>query len=865
MTAQDLRELRLVRDYTSVDGVRHLTWAQVIDGITVVDGDLRANVTRDGRLVNVLGGIRRAPDAGSVPRLSARQAFSRTLRSVDRPARPPAVRVPRKGAQRLTRFARDGEARLVWYRSGDRLRLAWRVVARVGRDGDYDALVDAAGGRVVRRRNLVRFATALVFEHHPGAPVGGTQQPREIGQWLRPRARRLIGNNAHAFRDVDDVVELDITEDEIVDTFDPPRSGDVPPSSHPDWLYPLEPVADPAGFCPPFPGCTWNHRVPFSWQTNDEQATTQLFYFVNRIHDHLYRPPIGFDEASGNFQRRNPRGVGVDRDEVLAQSDDGANTNGAGLPDEDHRNNANFDTRPDGVPGRMQMYLFQPEPTAFGTLPFAAVNGSDDPSIVWHEYAHGLSNRLITDVQGFGAVFGAQSAAMGEAWSDWYALDLLSRDGLIADAPAPGDVKVGAYVDGGDNLIRSQPVDCPPDVGSVACPGFPETGPGGYTYADFGRILAGLPGGVGLPEPHADGEIWGQTLWQLRQALVARYGEQEGSDRAERYITGGMRLGPPQPTFLDQRNAILQADAVAGGRDADSIWAVFASRGMGWFASTRGDSDDSPEADFTLPPAAGGPTGTLEGVVRDDAGRPLADVLVGLGGHDGPPGVGPALQAVSDARGRYRIADVPTAEYPHVTALGPAGYTDLVDGPVTIGAAAVTRDITLRRNWADVRAGATIATDARDESQVGCGPDKLVDGDVDTAVDTASPDDEDTPPIESDPRTFTVTLPRPVDGAEVHIDPTYGCYTLGSSSLGRFTLQVSTDGATFATVADGLFDRSDQFRMNRVPTRGMPDGVRVVRLIARSTQAPVVGIMDFGFLSFSELQVLGRPGRGPAA
>ncbi len=74
---------------------------------------------------------------------------------------------------------------------------------------------------------------------------------------------------------------------------------------------------------------------------------------------------------------------------------------------------------------------------------------------------------------------GTQSGAMGEAWSDWYALDSLARDGLITDGAEVGDVKEGAYVDNGFNLIRSEPTDCPPDVDNVDnCPGFAETGPG---------------------------------------------------------------------------------------------------------------------------------------------------------------------------------------------------------------------------------------------------------------------------------------------------------------------------------------------------------------------------------------------------
>ena len=115
---------------------------------------------------------------------------------------------------------------------------------------------------------------------------------------------------------------------------------------------------------------------------------------------------------------------------------------------------------------------------------------------------------------------------------------------------------------------------------------------GGYRYSDFGRIDDG-------PEPHADGEIWGQTLWSIRSALVAAHGQQEGLSRARAYITGGLRLAPEDPTFLDMRNAIVQAAWTQHGSDDwETLWNVFATRGMGWWASTEGPDDTSPEPNF---------------------------------------------------------------------------------------------------------------------------------------------------------------------------------------------------------------------------------------------------------------------------
>ena len=64
------------------------------------------------------------------------------------------------------------------------------------------------------------------------------------------------------------------------------------------------------------------------------------------------------------------------------------------------------------------------------------------------------------------------------------------------------------------------------------CVNFNGAGNGGYTYDDYGKVAGG-------PEVHADGEIWAQTLWELRQRLVAKYGAVAGDARAQTYITRG--------------------------------------------------------------------------------------------------------------------------------------------------------------------------------------------------------------------------------------------------------------------------------------------------------------------------------------
>jgi extracellular elastinolytic metalloproteinase len=78
---------------------------------------------------------------------------------------------------------------------------------------------------------------------------------------------------------------------------------------------------------------------------NRDASLTNLFYACNRIHDYLH--PLGFDEGAGNFQQNNYGNGGLGNDFVKAEGFDGSGTN-----------NANFATPPDGISGRMQMYLW---------------------------------------------------------------------------------------------------------------------------------------------------------------------------------------------------------------------------------------------------------------------------------------------------------------------------------------------------------------------------------------------------------------------------------------------------------------------------------------------------------------------------
>jgi extracellular elastinolytic metalloproteinase len=568
VASSDVGTLKLVDRDPRREGGSALTWSQEVDGVPAAGSTLRAVVDAEGQLRTLTGELVPGLGAATItPLVSAAEAYRRIRGGA------PAVARRDSGPERATSFRDGGKATLTVFRRGGRDRLAWRVVASINSRRFDDALVNAITGDVERRFNRVRSAGEIAhFDRHPGAAFGGAQRLDPLGGWLVGGGQwdRLTGPNAHAVLDTDDQVW-------VVDSPAPPyyvESGldgahDVPADMQNDWKAPLTPVGSG----------TWDEQRRFSWEISEAQSATQLFWYVNRFHDHLEEPPIGFDPASGNFEGDDP---------IIAQAMDGANT-ASGLPDAAHFNNANMLTLPDGVPGYMQAYLFG--------SPLPQVDGVNDASMVYHEYAHGLSGRLVTYADGWDAMWtgeeGGQPGALGEGTSDWYAMDFLVSDGFETDGAAAGDVRVGEYVDGGTDLIRYQGVDC--QIGqSLGCPAAGTAGPGGFDLSDYGKIHSG-------PQVHSDGEIWAQSLWDLRRALVTS--RADGVSRARRYITGGLRVAPPEPNFLELRDAILQSAAIdGGGEDLDTLWRVFATRGMGWSASTDGAGDVTPTPAFDMPP-----------------------------------------------------------------------------------------------------------------------------------------------------------------------------------------------------------------------------------------------------------------------
>jgi hypothetical protein len=735
---------------TTAGGVTTVRWRPSIDGIPAGDHELRVNVAGD-RVLNVADEPVAAAGIDTTPTLTAGEAVRRVQDALGAVRSLPRTKGP-AGATRATAYADGTRAALTLW--GE--RLAWRVTYRESSDAVWDMVVDAGTGRVLRRANLVK--SADVWENHPGTGPGGTPEPVDLSPWLS-RDDQLRGPGVHAYADVDD----DGIGAEVI-------PGD----------YEFRPVGD----CGPLTPCSWT--PPDTWQDSVSQSSVQAFYLANRFRDHLAGAPIGFT------------GIGGD-DPLRLETFDGAAKH--------KRNNANMFTPPDGQSPIMQMYLWGTPNSGY-----RAVNGGDDASILFHEYTHGLSNRLIHDAAGWGALNLAQAGAMGEGWSDWYAKDFLVRQfPELDDITKPGDVDMGAYTDATPHTLRSEGLDCPVGPPSAGCPR------GGYTYGSFGNVDTG-------PDVHFDGEIWAQTLWDLRTEL--------GSLEAERVITAGMRVTPPEPSFLDARDAILAVAADSAQRDA--MWRVFAKRGMGYFATTTGSDDPGPVEDFTPAPGLETPRGSIAGRVSDGSGAPVVGAKVALG----------SLVTRTGPDGDYRLDAVPAHAYGNLVFTAPGRDRATASATVLAGGTA-TVDMVLRRNWAAPSGGASVAGD--DEYAVfGCGPVAALDQNPVTGW---SPDADGA-------RTMTIVLPEPVDVDHFEVDPAEACGDDAGAAAAGLLVETSPDGDTWTTAATPTFAAAARHRTNVVSPMAGRSGVAQVRVTITGTLAAgalYADLSEFGVYSEAPL------------
>ncbi|MCW3816137.1 M36 family metallopeptidase [Micromonospora sp. DR5-3] len=244
-----------------------------------------------------------------------------------------------------------------------------------------------------------------------------------------------------------------------------------------------------------------------------------------------------------------------------------------------------------GLPasGRVQRNLARP----------AMRDASFRSETIFHEYGHGVSNRL-TGGPTVNCLTGEEQ--MGEGWSDFLAITALLNPAIDDPEKARGYGQYALFeasrVGGG---IRPRPYSRNMEIQP-------------FTYDSI--KTGGWLDGTSLAAPHGIGHGWAAVLWDMTWDLVDRHGfnpnvyegwNTGGNNLALQLVIDGLKMQGCGPGFVTGRNAIIAADAaLTGGENACTLWASFARRGLGYSAvqGTTGRNDNA-EAFDTHPSCRG--------------------------------------------------------------------------------------------------------------------------------------------------------------------------------------------------------------------------------------------------------------------
>lgn len=495
-------------------GPIHVRFRQQLAGLEVYGTYVKATLSPAGELVSVIENL--ASLSGQL--LPTQVDYSDALRAAlqrrypGQPTNLPEVASAGNSVTfgRGTRFYQDPVVtRVVVPMNGGRLRVGY-LVETWDNDNQLWHSVVGGNGRVLFEELRTAGDTYFIYPNAPnrtpqtlvsGPGTGNADSP---SGWVT--LDRTSGNNVNAYLDRDNNNAVD--------------AGGQPVSASKTFQYTFDTTITPTNV------------------TNQMAAVTNLFYLNNLLHDKLRRH--GFTEAAGNFQANNFGAGGLGNDPVNAEAQDGGGTN-----------NANFATPGDGSRPRMQMYLWT---TASPTR-----DGDVDSDIVYHEYGHGLTWRMI------GGMSGKLSGAIGEGMAD----------------------TVATYMNG-DHAVAEYSVNQTAGLRRFVYTNYPNT------YSDvFGSSV------------HNDGEIYAATMWYLRQQWLA---SGRTMDQLWSYVIDGMNFTPSFPAYEDMRDGILAAMPTQA--EDCVVWDAFAKFGIGVNADGRQSPTFSVTEDFSKPAACSGAANT---------------------------------------------------------------------------------------------------------------------------------------------------------------------------------------------------------------------------------------------------------------
>jgi len=419
-----------------------------------------------------------------------------------------------------------------------------------------------------------------------------------------------------------------------------------------------------------------------------DAARANLFAMHNRMHDWSYH--LGFTEATFNLQDDNFNRGGKQNDPEQGNAQAGGVTGGP--PTFAARDNANQITPPDGHRPITNMYLWQPIAGAFYA---PCVDGDYDMSVIAHEYTHAITNRMIA-----GPDAGLSSPqGMSESWSDLLAVEYLVEHGY---APAGSRAfTIGEYVTSDpDAGIRNYNMSASP-----------------LNYSSVDYDFVGL-------QVHASGEVWSATNFDIRAAMIDRYGA--GDAALQKSCANGatpvtscpgnrrwvqlvfdsyLLMAVSGVSMVDSRDALLAADLIRfGGANQDLLWNAFAKRGLGEGAASNGPADPDPVPGFTSPFAD---EAAVTFAPVDEAGQPVTGARLFVGDYQA------RARAVADTDPASALGDtvrLMPGTYEFVASAAGRGHVRVGPADFTAGSP-VTLTVEMPTNLASSAAGATASGD----------------------------------------------------------------------------------------------------------------------------------------------------------
>jgi large repetitive protein len=208
-------------------------------------------------------------------------------------------------------------------------------------------------------------------------------------------------------------------------------------------------------------------------------------------------------------------------------------------------------------------------------------DGTIDNTIVAHEWGHYWHHRLV--------LCGSTSCGgMSEGWGDFAALMMIVREG---DTFGANVYPMAQYASAGLSKQAQY-------FGIRRAPYSEDRAKNPFTFGHIRRaapLPTGVPlapGGADMAEVHNVGEIWAQAVFQgyiklIAAGTAASRPFADSQRRMADYLVAGMKAAPPEPTFVEQRDAILRPIYTASKTDAtrradfDALAQGFAERGLG--------------------------------------------------------------------------------------------------------------------------------------------------------------------------------------------------------------------------------------------------------------------------------------------